>query len=80
MHRPELLRNVAVALGNAGGEESVAALGEALREPSALVRAHVVWALGEIDRRIGSSAARALLAAHCATERDPSVLAEMPPR
>jgi epoxyqueuosine reductase len=51
IHRAELLRNVAVALGNAGGEESLPALAEALIEPSALVRSHVAWALGEIGQR-----------------------------
>jgi epoxyqueuosine reductase len=51
IHRAELLRNVAVAIGNAGGEESLPALAEAFGEPSALVRGHVAWALGEIGHR-----------------------------
>jgi epoxyqueuosine reductase len=51
IHRAELLRNVAVAIGNAGGEESLPALRDAFTEPSALVRAHVAWALGEIGLR-----------------------------
>jgi epoxyqueuosine reductase len=42
------LRNVAVALGNAPtSPEVVAALRARAAEPSALVREHVAWALGE---------------------------------
>ena len=67
IHRNELLRNVAVALGNVGGEESVSALGEALGEPSPLVRAHVVWALGAIAQRV--PAARVAVNEHLARQR-----------
>jgi epoxyqueuosine reductase len=80
IHRPELLRNVAVALGNTGGAESIAPLAAALAEPSALVRAHVVWALREISRRLGGEAQREAalhLQDHRAIERDPTVLAEL---
>jgi epoxyqueuosine reductase len=51
IHRNELLRNVAVAIGNRGGAESVEPLIEALAEPSPLVRAHVVWALAQLRAR-----------------------------
>ncbi|MEQ8801715.1 MAG: tRNA epoxyqueuosine(34) reductase QueG, partial [Haliea sp.] len=40
------LRNIAVALGNAPPAAAVvAALGQRLQHPSALVREHVTWAL-----------------------------------
>ena len=42
------LRNVSVALGN-WGDEATPALEKALAIPSALVRGHVAWALGQID-------------------------------
>ncbi len=78
IHRNELLRNVAVALGNAGDASSIAVLGDALREPSPLVRAHVIWALRELARRRPDTAraAEALLVAHAAVETDESVRAE----
>lgn len=78
IHRNELLRNVAVALGNVGDASSLSPLGDALREPSALVRAHVVWAVREIARRHSDakSAADAILAAHAAVETDEAVRAE----
>jgi epoxyqueuosine reductase len=46
------LRNIAVALGNAPATaENVAALRARVADPSALVREHVEWALGEIASR-----------------------------
>jgi epoxyqueuosine reductase len=46
------LRNVAVALGNAPATAANSAALNARRDdPSALVREHVEWALGEIERR-----------------------------
>ncbi len=46
------LRNIAVALGNAGGSADVLAALEARREhPSSLVREHVHWALSQHRRR-----------------------------
>ncbi|HKC15212.1 MAG TPA: tRNA epoxyqueuosine(34) reductase QueG [Steroidobacteraceae bacterium] len=48
------LRNIAVALGNAPGEEEVLAALEARRDdPSELVREHVRWALGRHGRAAG---------------------------
>jgi epoxyqueuosine reductase len=43
--REIVLRNVAIALGNTGSQDAVPALVAMLREKSALVRAHAVWAL-----------------------------------
>ena len=77
VHRPELLRNVAVALGNVGDADALPVLGEALAEPSALVRAHVVWAIAEIGARTDRARASALLDAHAAREIDPGVREEL---
>jgi len=63
VHRAQLLRNVAVALGNVGGAGEVAALVAALAEPSALVREHVVWALGRIAARLPGPVAAQVVAA-----------------
>ena len=46
--RKGLLRNVAVALGNSGNLAAVSALTEALFDYEPLIRAHAVWALGEL--------------------------------
>jgi epoxyqueuosine reductase len=46
--RDALLRNVAVALGNTGDPRAVPALVGLLAHPSAVVRGHAVWALGEL--------------------------------
>jgi epoxyqueuosine reductase len=47
--RAGLLRNCCVAAGNLGSEKAVPVLDECLRDdPSALVRGHAAWALGEI--------------------------------
>jgi epoxyqueuosine reductase len=43
--RARLLRNVAVALGNAGDERAVPALTKALTDTEPLVREHATWAL-----------------------------------
>jgi epoxyqueuosine reductase len=51
--RSGLLRNVCIALGNAGDRRSVAALARALHDPEPLIRGHAAWALG----RLGGSAA-----------------------
>jgi epoxyqueuosine reductase len=50
------LRNIAVALGNAPGSESVtAALMKRLEHPSELVREHVRWALAQHREKSGAS-------------------------
>jgi len=46
--RRGLLRNVAVALGNSGNLFAVDPLIDALSDREPLIRAHVVWALGEL--------------------------------
>ncbi len=46
--RRGLLRNVAVALGNSGNLSAVSPLIDALSDYEPLIRAHVVWALGEL--------------------------------
>jgi epoxyqueuosine reductase len=72
--RRGLLRNVAVALGNARDPAAVPALRAALeRDPEPLVRGHAAWALG----RIGGPAARAALRAAAATETDAYVSEEI---
>lgn len=56
--RAGFLRNVCVALGNRGAADSAPALMRTLeRDPDALVRQHAAWALGEIARQNGNSAA-----------------------
>lgn len=71
--RRGLLRNVAVALGNSGDPRAVPELTAALGDPEPLIRAHAVWALGEL---LGNKAP-ALLDAHLAGEADPDVRAEI---
>jgi len=75
--RTRLLRNVAVALGNAADPAAVPALARALegpeRDPEPLVRGHAAWALG----RIGTSPAKAALARASGAERDPFVRGEI---
>ncbi len=65
LKRRGFLRNVAVALGNSGDADAVGPLTLALKDPEPLVRAHVVWALGELlgpaaialfDEHLGSEA------------------------
>jgi len=68
-----LQRNAAVAMGNSGNPRYVPALLEALQEGSALVRAHVAWALGEI----GGEKALAGLEARQTSEHDPEVVQEI---
>jgi epoxyqueuosine reductase len=71
LSRARLLRNVCVALGNAGDPRAVAPLAARLTsDPSPLVRGHAAWALG----RLGGTAE---LAAARAAERDVSVIEEI---
>jgi epoxyqueuosine reductase len=55
--RAGLLRNVCIALGNAGDRGSVPALSRALDDGEPLIRGHAAWALG----RLGGRAARTAL-------------------
>lgn len=69
-----LLRNVAVALGNTHSADAVPALVGLLAHREPLVRAHAVWALGQIDHE----SARAALAAFAVqADDDPNVRAEL---
>ncbi|MCS6914543.1 MAG: tRNA epoxyqueuosine(34) reductase QueG [Myxococcales bacterium] len=79
VRRAQLLRNVAVALGNAGGPADVPALVEALGEREPLIRQHAAWALGRIASRHPEAKGSALqaLRAALATEEDPGVRAEL---
>ena len=82
IHRPQLLRNVAVALGNVGSAADLPALMHALGEPWPLVRAHVAWAIAQIVSRsslppIGAAALVALLDAALAREVDAEARSEL---
>ncbi|MBI2504887.1 MAG: tRNA epoxyqueuosine(34) reductase QueG [Candidatus Latescibacteria bacterium] len=71
--RRGLLRNAAVALGNAGDRRAVPALVRALADEEALVRAHAAWALG----RLGGEEAGTALRAALETEQDAQVRREI---
>ncbi|MBZ5496126.1 MAG: tRNA epoxyqueuosine(34) reductase QueG [Acidobacteriia bacterium] len=71
--RDGFVRNVVVALGNSLRPEAVPALVHALRDPSALVRGHAAWALGQT----GIADAIAALEEARAAESDPGVLEEI---
>ncbi|HRC55557.1 MAG TPA: 4Fe-4S double cluster binding domain-containing protein, partial [Kofleriaceae bacterium] len=55
--RDQLLRNVAVALGNSGDLRAVAALVPLLAHRAPLVRSHAAWALGRLCPQPGARAA-----------------------
>jgi epoxyqueuosine reductase len=67
------LRNVCVALGNAGDRRAAPALADALRHPEPLVRGHAAWAIG----RLGLLELAPALASACADEGDRQAAAEM---
>jgi epoxyqueuosine reductase len=72
--RSGFVRNVAVALGNAGDRRAVPALVRALvGDPEPLVRSHAAWALG----RLGGEPVRRALAAAARAEPDRGVLDEI---
>ena len=71
--RKGLLRNVAVALGNAKDPASVSGLEKALRDREALIRSHAAWALGQI----GGRKARKALEDSLALEPDEEVQKEI---
>lgn len=66
--RAQLLRNVAVALGNSGESAAIPAVLHLLAHPKPLVRIHAAWALGEL---------RALDALDERRDDDPDVNAEL---
>ena len=77
--RAQLLRNVAVALGNVGGAGDLAGASEALGDRSALVRGHAAWAVGRLGARHSSvrAAARAALSARLTVEGDATAREEL---
>lgn len=77
IHRPQLQRNAAVALGNVGRASDLVPLVQALYSRYALVRAHAAWAVGEIGARENPAAARSLLRRREALETDPVVQEEI---
>ncbi len=76
--RDRFLRNVLVAIGNAGERALVPRVRARLDDPAPLVRGMAVWALARLD----ASAFAAEKAARAAAEPDPEVSAEWsdPPR
>jgi epoxyqueuosine reductase len=70
--RDRFVRNVLIAIGNAGDEKLVPNVEELLRDPSPLVRAMAVWAL----HRLAPEHARATAALHLQSETDEAVRAE----
>lgn len=71
--RNRLRRNACIALGNLRNPAAVESLGDALLDGSAMVRAHAVWALGQI----GTPEAREKVRQIQAREKDPAVLLEI---
>lgn len=71
--RDRFVRNVMIALGNAGGAEDVAVIRERLDDDSPLVRGAAVWAL---SRLLDAPSFQALRAERSVQERDSDVLAE----
>jgi len=67
------LRNVAVALGNAGKPDGIPALKAGLDDPEAIIRSHAAWALG----KIGGELASEILEQARLTEQDESVQDEI---
>ncbi|MCK6584221.1 MAG: tRNA epoxyqueuosine(34) reductase QueG [Anaerolineales bacterium] len=52
------LRNLAVALGNAGNENDLPLLEQAAQDDEALVREHAKWAVSKINKEIASASPR----------------------
>jgi epoxyqueuosine reductase len=63
--RSGFLRNVAVALGNAGDPGAVPALAGALRDLEPVIRGHAAWALGRIGGEVADGALRDALSLEC---------------
>jgi epoxyqueuosine reductase len=77
--REQLIRNVCVALGNAGDPRALPGLERRLRDRSPLIRGHAAWALGRLAvvTPDSAAAAAAALRAAAADEADPAVAAEV---
>lgn len=63
--RSGFLRNVAVALGNAGDAAAIPVLSAALRDLDPLIRGHAAWALGQIGGPESTAALREALILEC---------------
>jgi epoxyqueuosine reductase len=79
LHRAQLLRNAAVALGNVGTADDLSALVPCLTDEPPLVRAHAAWAIGALAQRHPEARARARahLEARLSIEDDTDVLDEL---
>jgi epoxyqueuosine reductase len=79
VHRAQLRRNVAVALGNVGTAAELPPLEAALADAQPLVRAHAAWAVGRIGARHADARERAcgILSQRLPLESDPSVRTEI---
>lgn len=77
--RSQLLRNVAVALGNVGGRDELPPIIAALDREPPLVRRHLAWALGEIAARDAGARpqAEAALLARMSVESEDEVQKEL---
>lgn len=77
--RAQLLRNVAIALGNCGQPESVAPLAHLLAHRQELVRLHAAWGLGALVRILPQERHRIeeLLRMQLACETDLAVVQEL---
>jgi epoxyqueuosine reductase len=77
--RDQILRNVAVALGNSHDARAIEPLVALAAAPAAIVRAHAGWGLGELAGALPAEAARirAALAAARARELDAGVREEI---
>ena len=71
------LRNVAVALGNTGGETSLYPLARVLRHTEPLVRGHAAWALSRIGIRFRLERIRRILEARLYSESEEWVSEEI---
>jgi epoxyqueuosine reductase len=71
--RDRFLRNVLIAIGNSGERDAIPLVEDALGDPSPLVRAMAVWALGQLS---DASDFIRLRARFSANESDVQVLAE----
>lgn len=71
--RRGLLRNAAVAMGNAGDRRGIPALSRAIQDEEPLVREHAAWALG----RIGGEESHSVLNDALLTEQDSTVRKEI---
>jgi epoxyqueuosine reductase len=73
-------RNAAVAIGNTHDLQYLPDLAQELNNSDAMIRAHVVWALGQLAdscQEVQGAQIRTLLTQHQAVEEDPEVLAEL---